>query len=374
MNDCSTVSDRGTVSDWGKRADTIVHGREPYNAEPSRRALAEQALTSAEVFYSRNHGRIPAIDADGWSVTVDGLVGTALTLTLDDLKDRFPAREIVATLQCAGNRRTGFLELHDIPGEAPWGPGATSTARWTGVSLGDVLAAAGITDEVAHVAFDAVDLAEEAQPPQTYGSSITVGKATAGEVLLVWAMNGEPLPAVHGGPVRVVVPGHIGARSVKWLTRITAQAEPSTNYFQAVAYRLLPPDADPTAPHPHGLALAAVAVNADILCPDDGADVAAGPTTVRGYAFAGDDRGIARVDVSVDGGRTWAQAALGESLGPWAWRFWSHDLDLPAGDTEIVVRAWDTSAASQPEHPATLWNPKGYVNNAWARTTVHATG
>ena len=186
-------------------------------------------------------------------------------------------------------------------------------------------------------------------------------------------MNGAALPALHGGPVRVVVPGHIGARSVKWVRRVTVTDRPSTNYFQAVAYRLLPPEADPSAPHPDGLALGAVAVNSDVLHPDEGATVPAGPTTVRGYAFAGDDRGLSRVAVSGDAGRSWVQARLAPDSGPWAWRFWSAELDLPPGDRVIVSRAWDTSAAAQPEDPAQLWNPKGYVNNAWGRITVHVT-
>ena len=357
---------------WGKRDDTIVHGVEPFNAEPSRAALAQHPLTPAEVFYSRNHGAIPDVDPARWRLVVDGRVDHPLTLSLTDLQARFPRREVVATLQCAGNRRLGLLNVRDIPGEAPWGPAATSTARWAGVALVDVLTAAGAPPDAGFVAFTGADVSPEAEPAQPYGGSISLAKATAGEVLLAWEMNGAPLPRVHGAPVRLVVPGYIGARSVKWVERITVQDSPSDNYFQATAYRLLPPEADPSKPHPDGMALAAVAVNADVLVPDDGAIVPIGPTTVRGYAFAGDDRGIARVDVSTDGGTSWTQADLDLDAGPWAWRFWHTELDLPAGDTRIVVRAWDTSAAAMPEDPAHLWNPKGYVNNAWARITVHA--
>ena len=156
---------------------------------------------------------------------------------------------MVATLQCAGNRRAGLMAVRDIPGQHPWGPGATSTARWVGVRLGDVLAEAGIRPEATDIAFVAPDVAGEASPPQSYGGSITTGKASADEVLLAWEMNGEPLTVAHGAPVRVVVPGHIGARSVKWVEQITAQDHPSDNFFQQSAYRLLPADAD-TAPHP----------------------------------------------------------------------------------------------------------------------------
>jgi sulfite oxidase len=191
-------------------------------------------------------------------------------------------------------------------------------------------------------------------------------------VLLAWEMNGEPLPAVHGAPLRVVVPGHIGARSVKWLTQIMAQAEPSENFFQARAYRLLPDGIDPdTAPPGTGVELGSVAVNADILDPEDGATVSAGRLSVRGYAFAGDDRRIVRVDVSTDGGAGWQQAELLDEPSRWAWRRWRADLDLPAGSAEIVARAWDSAAGTQPRDAAQLWNPRGYVNNSWARARLN---
>jgi sulfite oxidase len=132
-----------------------------------------------------------------------------------DLRDgRFAEREEVVTLQCAGNRRVGLTAVREIPGEAPWGPRATGTARWRGVPLADVLAAAGVRAGAAHVAFVGADCSEEAVPPQAYGSSIPLEKAQGDEVLLAWEMNGQPLAAVHGAPLRAIVPGYIGARSV----------------------------------------------------------------------------------------------------------------------------------------------------------------
>jgi len=353
----------------GKRDDMIVHEPEPYNAEPPRGALAEAPLTPVSTFYSRNHGPIQHIDADSWRLRVDGLVERPVELSLTDLRGSYREVTLVATLQCAGNRRQGLIEVRDIAGEHPWGPAATATAEWTGVRLVDVLAAVGVKAEATDVAFDAPDVSELAEPPQGYGASIPLFKATGGEVLLAWAMNGESLTPAHRAPLRVVVPGYIGARSVKWIERITVQREPSTNYFQETAYRLLPPEGSP-APGV-GVPLGAIAVNSEILVPDDGQRLPVGSTVIAGYALAGDDRSIVRVDVSIDGGRFWRQADLADDLGPWAWRLWSLEGDLPLGNLEIVARAWDSSAALQPERPEHVWNPKGYVNNSWAR--VHVT-
>jgi sulfite oxidase len=188
-------------------------------------------------------------------------------------------------------------------------------------------------------------------------------------VLLAWAMNGEPLPPIHGAPLRVVVAGYIGARSVKWLERIAVRSTPSEGYFQHVAYRLLPEDGTPgpRAGKPLGL----VALNADVLSPADAETVPAGPLEVRGYAFTGGERHVARVDVSLDGGASWSQADLLEDLGRWAWRQWQITVDLTPGAHQIVVRV-GLSAATPPEDEAALWNPKGYVSNARPRVRVHA--
>ncbi len=118
--------------------------------------------------------------------------------------------------------------------------------------------------------------------------------------------------------------------------------------------------------------LGLVALNSDVLSPADGETVAAGPVEVRGYAFAGGERHVARVDVSVDDGASWSQAELLEDLGRWAWRQWRMTVELVPGEHEILVRAWDSSAATQPEDDATLWNPKGYVNNVRPRVRVRA--
>lgn len=353
---------------WGKRADTIVHERCPFNAEAAPSALARDEITALDTFYCRNHGPIPDISADDWHVDVDGLVATPLSVTFDQLTSRFRAQRIVATLQCAGNRRTEFNEIREIAGEDPWRSGATSTAEWRGARLADVLDAAGVRGGGdLHAAFVAPDVSSLASPPQPFGGSVPLPKAMSDEVLLAWEMNDQPLPRVHGGPVRVLVPGYIGARSVKWVSTITVQKVPSRNYFQAFAYRILPPDRDPDSVGPDaGVSLSTVALNCDILVPEDGAEVAAGPLTIRGYAFAG-EHDVARVEVSIDDGRTWRAAKLAAARSRWAWRRWTLTVDAPPGPLTVRARAWDTTGATQPESAASLWNPKGYANNAWAR-------
>jgi sulfite oxidase len=241
---------------------------------------------------------------------------------------------------------------------------------WTGVSLGDVLALAGPLKVGAHVGLVGADVCAAAAPVQPFAGSIPLDKASRPEVLLAWGMNGEPLPPIHGAPLRVVVPGYIGARSVKWVERIEVRSEPWDGYYQHVVYRLVPEDGRPGPGV--GMPLGLVALNADVLSPASGATVPAGPVEVRGYAFAGGERHVARVDVSLDGGTRWSPAELLDDLGRWAWRQWQITVHLPPGEHEIVVRAWDSSAATQPEDEAALWNPKGYVNNARPRVRVRA--
>jgi sulfite oxidase len=356
---------------WAKRDDTIVHEEDPYNAEPTPSALDRRPVTPLDAFYGRNHGPIQQIDPDAWHLELGGLVDRPLTLSLAELQRQFGHRTVVATLQCAGNRRAELAAVRPIPGQTPWGPAAIATAEWTGAALADVLAYASLHPEVGHVAFLEADAVPRPSGSPLFGASIPVAKATAGEVLLAWQMNGVPLPVVHGAPLRVVVPGYIGARSVKWLQRITAQEHPSANYFQAMDYRLLPADADPAeAAAGHGLSLTVAALNAAILSPNEGQTVSAGLIQVSGYASTGDHREVARVDVSVDGGRHWQQADLAAAPGPWAWRLWQLNVRLRPGPAQIIARAWDTSATCQPERVEHVWNPLGYMNTAWSRVRV----
>jgi sulfite oxidase len=205
-----------------------------------------------------------------------------------------------------------------------------------------------------------------------FGGSIPLERALGPDVLLADEMNSAALPPVHGFPLRVVVPGYIGARSVKWLSRILIQEAPSDNYFQAQAYRLFAPHVTPDAVRwEDGLALGENSLNAVICTPEPDATLPKGPVTVQGYALAGGSRRVARVDVSGDGGRTWTTAEV-ERAEPLTWQFWQARLTVPAGPAEFVVRACDSAANIQPERAESLWNMKGYMNNAWHRVRVTA--
>ena len=271
----------------------------------------------------------------------------------------------------AGLRRDELVTHRPVPGELLWGADAIGTGWWSGVSLQDVLMAAGVTDEARHVAFTGLDQVDRHDRRFGFGGSIPLDKALSPEVLLAFALNGEPLPPEHGLPLRAVVPGFIGARSVKWLGEIAVQATPSANYFQTEAYRVLR-EPDPINPRDvtAGEPLGAAQLNAVIVSPSTGATLLPGPVEVTGWAFGGDTARVARVDVSPDGGATWVRATLDDQVSPWSWSFWRASVTLLSGSHTLVARAWDQAGNSQSAHLADVWNVKGYANTAWHRVTV----
>ncbi len=356
------------------KTDLIVHSVKPLNAEPPLGRLRGSFVTATTDFYIRSHGDLPVIDADTHAVRVTGQVRQPLALTLRDLRETYTPRTITAVLQCAGNRRADLQQVEKTSGD-PWDAGAIGNAEWTGVALADVLRAAGSAEaDDLHVAFAAVDVAaNEGAPDAPYGVSIPMPKAMTGDVLLAWAMNGEPLPLEHGAPLRVVVPGCAGVRSAKWLAEIRVQESPSDAFQQARDYLLFPPDMrKETQDLARGMSITAMPLNAAICEPAAGTTLAAGATMIRGYAIA-TDRAITRVDVSMDGGRHWRQATIEDHGNTrWSWTFWHATLDVPPGEHELVARAWDAAGQTQPAQPDDTWNFKGYLSAAWHRVRVRA--
>jgi sulfite oxidase len=315
---------------------------------------------------------VPALDAATHRLKIGGRVAKPLELSVDDLRRDFRVRSVAATLICAGNRREELNSVDRVAGTT-WQQGAVGNAEWTGVRLADILDRAGAPESGdLHVVFASADKVVARGMPTFFGASIPLMKALAPEVLIAFEMNGEPLTPAHGFPLRVVVPGYIGARSVKWLTAITVDDEPSDNYFQQNDYKLLPIGigAD-EAERGVGVMLGELPVNSAFLTPLEGAECEAGTVAVTGYAVAGSGRTVGRVDVSSDGGVTWQKAVL-DQHSAWTWTLWRARVALSPGVNELVVRAWDSAAQTQPERLETVWNAKGYMNNAWHRISVTA--
>ncbi|XP_069908469.1 sulfite oxidase, mitochondrial isoform X1 [Oryctolagus cuniculus] len=354
-----------------------VNSQRPFNAEPPPELLTENYITPNPLFFTRNHLPVPNLDPDTYRLHVVGAPGgQSLCLSLDDLR-KFPKHEVTVTLQCAGNRRSEMSQVKEVKG-LEWNTGAISTARWAGARLCDVLVQAGhqLSEAEAHVCFEGLD----SDPTGTaYGASIPLARALdpAADVLLAYEMNGEPLPRDHGFPVRVVVPGVVGARHVKWLGRVSVQPEESGSHWQRRDYKGFSPSVDwDTVDFDSAPSIQELPVQSAITEPRDGETVESGEVTVKGYAWSGGGRAVIRVDVSLDGGLTWQAAELyGEEQCPrkaWAWRLWQLQAPVPAGQKElhIVCKAVDESYNVQPDTVAPIWNLRGVLSNAWHRVHV----
>jgi sulfite oxidase len=328
--------------------------------------------TPNRTFFIRSHmGPPPSIDVNAWRLVVDGLVQRPLRLSFAELK-QMERVEVPAVLQCSGNGRYFFGTAYpkaSHPAGAQWLYGGVGHARWGGVRVRDLLRRAGVKAGARYSNNFGLDNPLLPTTPK-FIRGLELEKLLDPDTILAYEMNGEPLPYYHGYPVRLIVPGWAGDHSVKWLTNMTIAAEITTNFWTAVGYRypnkLGAPGAGvkPQAEHP----VTALNVKSLITSPLDGNRLRSGvPTTVRGVAWSGDGAQVRRVEVSVDGGRTWRDAELGESPGRYAWRTFAHRF-VPAGQAAtILARATDDRGATQPQ--VSPWNPGGYFWNAIQ--TVH---
>jgi sulfane dehydrogenase subunit SoxC len=321
-------------------------------------------VTPVGLHYLLIHFDIPVIDPATWSLAVGGAVERPLALSLDELEAR-EATTVAITMECAGNGRG---RLAPRPLSQPWLVEAVGTAEWTGVPLRAVLDDAGLRSDAVDIVFTGADRGVEGDVEQDYERSLPVGEALADGVLLAYAVNGELLPPQHGAPLRLIVPGWYGMTNVKWLTRITASAEPFSGYQNEQGYRFKRDPDDPGEPvtrmRPRAL-----------MVPPGIPDfmtrrrfVSNGPVEVMGRAWSGLGP-VVTVAVSADGGGQWHEAALEPPVGPHAWRGWSWTWTPPGpGDYELWCRARDASGAEQPITPA--WNLKGYANTAVQQVPV----
>lgn len=289
---------------------------------------------------------------------VGGSVGRPLALDIDALRG-MPSRTVRVTMECAGN---GRARLTPRPVSQPWIVEAVGTADWTGVPLREVLALAGLDRSAVELVFTGADHGVERGVEQDYQRSLPVSEVMAEDTILAYEMNGAPLPAQHGHPLRLVVPGWYGMAHVKWLTRITAVDRPFTGFQQTVAYRLRQDAGE------EGEAVTRIEPRA-LLIPPGFPDfmsrrriVRPAPITLQGRAWSG-RAPVNAVEVSTDGGRSWAPAALDEGDGgPWAWRSWTIDWSPSPGRHLLSARATDEAGNVQPDGQA--WNRGGFANNA----------
>ncbi|KAF0973115.1 hypothetical protein FDP41_008619 [Naegleria fowleri] len=334
-----------------------VNMDKPFNAETPPSILVDKFITPNEVFFIRNHLPVPKLDADTYLLEISGLgIETPIKLTLNDLKnnEKLKHHTLTVALQCAGNRRTE-MSCYKPPRGLGWTNAAVGNAQWTGVKLIDVLKLYGITEEkilnegkVKHVEFKGADT----DGISSYAISIPVDRAMSdkADVLLAFKMNGEDIPIDHGYPVRAIVPGAIGARNVKWVTKIVLSDTECQSVWQQKITKLLLPLPSPNIP-----------------IKDD-------TVIVKGYALAGSGNGIERVDVTTDNGKTWYSADMErEPLKynrNYAWSLWKVEVPVSdehksTGEMKICSKAVDTAYNVQPEDVKSIWNIRGILNNTW---------
>jgi DMSO/TMAO reductase YedYZ molybdopterin-dependent catalytic subunit len=317
-----------------------------------------------------------SVDLAAYRLRIEGHVGKPLSLRFSDLLRDFRPQTVTAVNQCAGNSRSRFSPR--VPG-SQWGHGAMGCAEWTGVRLRDLLARAGIQAGAVAVQLEGLD---RGAGPAGYGSaaylkSLSLSSDMLDEAIVAYAMYGEPLPLLNGFPLRVVVPGYFATYWIKALSVLRVLAAPDENFWMKTAYRIpTSPDGNTT---PEAIAsgtaklqpIGRMPVRSFIVSPmgDGAGKLPRGlPITVRGMAFSGIDR-VTRVDVSTDGGRTWAAATLGEELGRYAFRPWSFRFTpTQPGRMVLCARATDGKGGTQSDEPK--WNPGGYLWNRIERQEV----
>jgi len=321
-------------------------------------------VTPTGMHYTLTHYDIPSIDIATWHLVVDGHVHKMLSLTMQELQQR-PVQTLRVTLECAGDGR-GLLQPR--PTSQPWLSGAVGTAEWLGTPLRPLLEEAGIGDDVREILFKGLDRGIEGDVEQDFQRSLPLSVAMQDDVLLAWAMNGAPLEPQHGYPLRVIVPGWYGMAHVKWLSTITAIATPFDGYQQAVSYRYSQSHDEPGEP----VTLMRVR---SLMIPPGIPDfltrtriVQRGSVELRGRAWSGRST-ITRVEVSDDGGTTWANAEVNEPQGNFSWQSWRYLWNASSpGTYELCCRAHDSMGNVQPLEQ--YWTARGMGNNTVQRLPV----
>ena len=353
----------------GKNGLSILNNR-PLNAEtPSH--LLDDTITPNDRHFIRNNGLVPQIDATKWTLTVDGEVHTPLVLTLEQLK-RFKQYTYALQIECGGNGRAGF----NPPAKGnQWTYGAIGCATYKGVRMRDVLHSAGLKNSAVYTGYYGEDPHLSGDPnkiPISRGTPIS--KALDEHTLIAWEMNGQPLPALHGFPLRVVTPGWPGSTSIKWLKRIFVRNKEHdgakmTGYsYRVPRYKIAPGS---HIPKQDMKIIESMPVKSLITFPKSPLNLKNKKSLlVRGHAWAG-DRSVQDVHLSINFGASWLKTSLTAPINPYAWQNWNTVINFPQkGYYEIWARATDIAGEMQPM-VVPGWNPKGYLNNAMHRIAVN---
>lgn len=396
----------------------VVHAERPFNAETPVERL-DSFITPNRFFYVRNHLWAPPLSEEEFQLTVEMPDGEEKSYSLSDLKKRFKQVEITAVLQCSGNRRKNMTDGARNTEGLQWDVGGLSNASWVGLRLRDLLADAGYDDSKAQDGEDATEVKHlQFQGAEAYGASIPIEKAMdrRGDVILAHTMNGQPLPVDHGFPLRALVPGHVAARSVKWLRRITLSPDESQSQWQQNDYKCFGPNEGGSSSVDWSKAPAiqefpvqsAIVALRSVTSPGKNAASApekhgnngnrgasstnSGDGTSRnkdllrvygleedaieleGYAISGGGRKIVRVDVSADDGHSWTQAKLLETPSKgskaWSWTRWQIAIPKRLTGKHFVVKAVDEANNTQPDAYEPFYNFKGNLTNSWHRVSA----
>jgi DMSO/TMAO reductase YedYZ molybdopterin-dependent catalytic subunit len=336
------------------------------------------AFTPNEAFYVRYHlDRIPnEIDLASWRLEIQGNVDRPQQFRFAELVKSFPAVSVAAVNQCSGNSRSRFQPR--VPG-GQWGNGAMGNAKWTGVRLRDVLAAAGVKSGTAQIQFEGLDRGggPEGKGAHAFLKSMDANDPAIDEAIVAYAMNDAPLPMLNGFPVRLVVPGKFATYWMKHLTWIRALTQEDKNFWMLPAYRIPDTARGDTTPADVGagrvkmvpIGQVNLPVRSFIIAPDGSEKLPPNlPVLVQGIAFSGDGP-VTTVDVSADDGKSWVAASLGENHGSYSFRTWDFRWSPPGPGTYVLaVRAADAKGHVQPD--TGVWNPGGYLWNKIERQTV----
>ena len=370
------AQDAGTGLMSGKPGLTLLNDK-PLNAETPAHLLDDE-VTPYERLFVRFNGLVPQTaldqDAKGWEFVVDGEVDKPLKLSIDDLKSQFENVTRRLVVECGGNGRAYFQ-----PGASgnQWTVGAVGCPEWTGVRLADVLKAAGVKPSAVYTGHYGNDVHLSGDTEKSVISrGVPIEKAMEPDGMIAWAMNGEPIPALHGFPLRLVVPGYPGSVSQKFLTRIWVRDQvhdgsKMTGYSYRLPARPVAPGTE--VPESNMEIMTDMPVKSLVTFPQTGAGAKVGEATeIRGHAWAGNGD-VKVVHVSIDFGQTWSEAKLDAAANKFAWQRWRAQVTLPeAGYYEAWVRATDMNGISQPA-VVPGWNPRGYGNNMQHRIALIAT-